>query len=851
MGYYGAELSARYSNSLTLRIRLTPDDTAYYKADITCNEIGQTKTADFGYSSANLSKYIDLTWSGLDDNTKYTFSGSNLQVSWDNGSTYTSGGATFSTVTCGTTSENPENMVATLNSSQTSVTLSVDQPNKGGDYNIYVNLGFVSTSSSSIAMPPTVTKTIYAGTSGTQTLTYTVDVSYLPDGEYRGNVTSYNDAMIQDGPGANPAGVSSAAYFTINRGSIPVDPTPSESSPSAYMSLQETTNTSTIDIIHSIKMSVSITPTTSTSFYYGARLYYSKSSSVSSSDYIDYIDSSNAYPMTSEDQKTFSFNVTGLDRDTKYYFKAYARTGSSFSSIALNTSISSSSYSTETESPIGQWKTAPAVAQVSGQTKATYAGSFSRSNIADSAINSRIVISSSATGTTYLYVGAESSVYSNPSSFSINGTTGDIGEGTYTYYFRPQWFDSVEDEWIDYGLISGLSVSSAATPVEFTIGPTSAVPPTASWTAGPTLSPTTDYKVSYDAAATRNDSVDASYYMRIKITDKDNSNAIIYTGSNTPIAKNGMANAIGTTSNKISAGAHTYTFTVEWRQNPTDSWIVVNDAGGSPLIRDVQFVIDVTPPIGKWNVSPSVAQSSGSQTIDYSATVGRADGLADQFYVRIKITDSGGTTVNSPTASRISSSGSVSTSGTTSTTLSAGTHIFTFTPEWSQSSSGPWQTLNNASDNPMTTPITVTISSSGGGSTLSQWSWTNQNNSHATQAQVRAAHTALTSGGRTTNFPYQVWNSLAIFVYDTLSYAGGTWANSYGNLTSTLMTADDKILTAQKFMALTTNIKRIADVSTATTDYPATVRKSGDQVLGSYFTDATTALNAMIQQLIG
>ena len=105
-----------------------------------------------------------------------------------------------------------------------------------------------------------------------------------------------------------------------------------------------------------------------------------------------------------------------------------------------------------------------------------------------------------------------------------------------------------------------------------------------------------------------------------------------------------------------------------------------------------------------------------------------------------------------------------------------------------------------------------------------------------------AAHTAITSRGATSDFSYLVWNDLVDKVIEALTADGDSWNTNnskYLSSSSTKMSPSDKVLTAKRFNALRWNIGR--KYSTDITD-----RSKGQQVLGSYFTTLTDALNSWI-----
>ena len=121
------------------------------------------------------------------------------------------------------------------------------------------------------------------------------------------------------------------------------------------------------------------------------------------------------------------------------------------------------------------------------------------------------------------------------------------------------------------------------------------------------------------------------------------------------------------------------------------------------------------------------------------------------------------------------------------------------------------------------------------------WDW-DASNGKASAAVTKAAHTAITKRGATTDFSYLVWNDLVDKVVEALTADGDSWNTNnskYLSSSSTKMSPSDKVLTAKRFNALRWNIGR--KYSTDITD-----RSRGQQVLGSYFTTLTDALNSWI-----
>lgn len=129
-------------------------------------------------------------------------------------------------------------------------------------------------------------------------------------------------------------------------------------------------------------------------------------------------------------------------------------------------------------------------------------------------------------------------------------------------------------------------------------------------------------------------------------------------------------------------------------------------------------------------------------------------------------------------------------------------------------------------------------------SKVERWTWTASNGSAST-AQTKAAYSAVTGHGSTTDFSYRVWNDLVNKVNEAAVAAGGSWSvpgSKYLSLEETLMSANDKVLTAKRFNSLKVNIG--SHVSTGIQDV-----SPGDTVLGSYFITLADKLNQWIDSI--
>lgn len=270
-------------------------------------------------------------------------------------------------------------------------------------------------------------------------------------------------------------------------------------------------------------------------------------------------------------------------------------------------------------------------------------------------------------------------------------------------------------------------------------------------------------------------------------------------------------------------------------------------------------------PTGLWRASPSAYQKTGTKKVNYSATVSRNDSVQSSYYVRIRVVDTGtGADIGTTDPQSISRAGSVSISRTTSSDLSNGSHSYQFIPEYSASQSGPWTELKSSSGGALKQIVTFVITDGGGGgggsatpsNRIPLWSWDKQNNEHATQQQVRQAYIAISSQGAPSYFLHQVWNSLLYFVEDKIELFGKSWWGSshgdkYLDFTNALMTNDDRVLTAKRFMTLTYNILNISASAgiSFTKPYYSVERRPNETVYGAYFINATNAINDIIAQI--
>lgn len=124
---------------------------------------------------------------------------------------------------------------------------------------------------------------------------------------------------------------------------------------------------------------------------------------------------------------------------------------------------------------------------------------------------------------------------------------------------------------------------------------------------------------------------------------------------------------------------------------------------------------------------------------------------------------------------------------------------------------------------------------------VSAWSWSSSNGT-ASASQTKAAYTALTNNGSTSDFSYLVWNDMCSKVIEIENAAGLTWSTKYASYADTKMSSSDKVLTATRFNSLRYNIGR--SYSTGINEIA-----SGDTVYAWYFTTLARCMNEWIDQI--
>jgi hypothetical protein len=139
--------------------------------------------------------------------------------------------------------------------------------------------------------------------------------------------------------------------------------------------------------------------------------------------------------------------------------------------------------------------------------------------------------------------------------------------------------------------------------------------------------------------------------------------------------------------------------------------------------------------------------------------------------------------------------------------------------------------------------VTTSSSSSGGGGTasLAEWSWTVSNGT-ATDEETQRAYGAAVQALYVNRFSYRVWNDMVYKTKAILDSIGASWDNYYDFFSDTLMTENDRTLTASRFNSLRYNIG--SHFSTGIQEV-----KTGDEVDGDYFKTLGQRINAWINSL--
>lgn len=136
---------------------------------------------------------------------------------------------------------------------------------------------------------------------------------------------------------------------------------------------------------------------------------------------------------------------------------------------------------------------------------------------------------------------------------------------------------------------------------------------------------------------------------------------------------------------------------------------------------------------------------------------------------------------------------------------------------------------------------------------IDYWSWTTANSTStasasASTAQTKAAYTAITNKGYTTDFSYLVWNDFVEKVSEVATAAGYSWltssdsGNTYLTKANTKMTSSDRNITAARFNSLKFQIGHVYGTSIPDVS-------KGDTMYGSYFVTLASKLNDWIDSL--
>lgn len=532
--------------------------------------------------------------------------------------------------------------------------------------------------------------------------------------------------------------------------------------------------------------------TESSSIFMAARLYYAKDNMVSNTHYIGYSDGTlgEIHP---GDNSEYNYRTTLVEStisnvkpDETYYIKAYALTEEDIynyteSTLELNTSYYSNVHKISRVRPYVEWTDGNGGSVTSPRANTLYT-SFTVNKVnlnglgdyfkfvliqekgsGSSPISSLSAVKSSSTQTV-LYEGSSKTLTSTSDTLVVSDYASNISSGTYNLYACVYYFDSDDGDW---HLAGSKKYGTAGTDTYH-----------------------------YGEAFTLHNSINVSGPSQWDNTDPDP----------------------GTTT-------------------------------GTPT--------------GLWSASPSAYQKTGTKKVNYSATVSRNDSVQSSYYVRIRVVDTGtGSDIGTTDPQYISRAGSISISRTTSSDLSNGSHSYQFVPEYSASQSGPWTELRSSSGGALKQIVTFVITDGGGGGSsmpsnrIPLWSWDKQNNEHATQQQIRQAYIAISSQGAPSYFLHQVWNSLLYFIEDKIELFGKSWWGSshgdkYLDFTNALMTKDDRVLTAKRFMTLTYNILNISASAgiSFTKPYYSVERRPNETVYGAYFINATNAINDIIAQI--
>ena len=136
---------------------------------------------------------------------------------------------------------------------------------------------------------------------------------------------------------------------------------------------------------------------------------------------------------------------------------------------------------------------------------------------------------------------------------------------------------------------------------------------------------------------------------------------------------------------------------------------------------------------------------------------------------------------------------------------------------------------------------------------LLKWSWNhasgswNVSKSANSSSDTYAAYTAVTTGGPTTDFPFNVWNDISRWIKYNLDQLGASYNNSDYN--NALMNVSNKILTATRWNNMCSLWNTLTDAlegGYSASSFHMGTKSSGDSVLGSFFTNLVTYMNINI-----
>ena len=299
---------------------------------------------------------------------------------------------------------------------------------------------------------------------------------------------------------------------------------------------------------------------------------------------------------------TFTFTPKFVDSGSALTYRK-GTSSSQTAAVSITVDISG-------ERPTGAWGTgnsAPKVSQTSGAQTATYSATVSRNDSVSSQYYVRIRVINEINSSVSAGNGTQ---IANSGSVTVNSVSSSaLTAGSHTYTFVAEYRKTTSDSWMQMTDSSGNDLYKSVT---FTISAsTDETTPTGSWTTTPNVSQNPgEMKATYIAAIQRNDNVNESFYVRIRVVDSsDNS---VYSNSGSRISKTGSVSLSRQTST-LTSSSYSYTFIPEW-QNSSGTWVTLTGSGGASLTTTVPFTI--------------VAQSAESLPL-WSWTAGNVDTTLD------------------------------------------------------------------------------------------------------------------------------------------------------------------------------------------------------------------------------